>query len=71
MPTVPTIKVPVQAIAGGEDPGITVAEMEVFRTVPGGCDFHVLPAAGHMAAYEQPQEVAARMTAWLRQFERS
>jgi 3-oxoadipate enol-lactonase len=69
VPTVATISAPVLAIAGGEDGGITPAEMEVFRAAPGGCAFHVLPDAGHLAAYEQPRKVAALMAAWLKRFE--
>jgi len=68
VPTVATISAPILAIAGGEDPGVTPAEMEAFCAAPGGCDFHLLPDAGHFAAYEQPQAVAALVSAWLRQF---
>jgi len=63
--TVATIEVPVLAIAGGEDPGVTPAEMQAFSSAPGGCKFHLLPDAGHFAAYEQPQNVAALMERWL------
>ena len=59
VPTVATITAPVLAIAGGEDAAVTPAEMEAFRAAPGGCAFHLLPDAGHLAAYEQPQKVAA------------
>jgi pimeloyl-ACP methyl ester carboxylesterase len=69
LPTVATITVPVLAIAGGEDPGVTPAEMEAFRAAPGGCDFYLLAAAGHFAAYEQPLKVASLMAEWLQQFE--
>ena len=69
LPTVSTIRVPVLAIAGAEDTAVTPAEMEAFRSAPGGCDFHVLPGAGHFAAYEQPRKVAALMAPWLRQFD--
>ena len=69
VPTVATIRVPVLAIAGAEDSTVTPAEMEAFRPAPGGCEFHVLPGAGHLAAYEQPRKVAALMAPWLRQFE--
>lgn len=68
VPTVATINVPVLAIAGGEDPGATPAQMEAFRAAPGGCEFHLLPDAGHFAAYEQPRKVAALLAAWLRPF---
>jgi pimeloyl-ACP methyl ester carboxylesterase len=67
VPTVATIDVPVLAIAGGEDSAVTPAEMEVFNTAPGGCEFHLLPDAGHFAAYEQPRKVAALLAEWLRQ----
>jgi pimeloyl-ACP methyl ester carboxylesterase len=69
VPTVSTIRVPVLAIAGAEDTGVTAADMEAFRAAPGGCEFHVLPGAGHYAAYEQPKKVAALMAPWLRKFE--
>ncbi|MGO9776250.1 MAG: alpha/beta fold hydrolase [Terracidiphilus sp.] len=68
VPTVATITAPILAIAGGEDTGIAPAEMEAFRAAPGGCEFHLLPDAGHFAAYEQPREIAALISAWLLQF---
>ena len=68
VPTVATITAPILAVAGGEDPGITPAEMEVFRQAKGPVDFHTLPNAGHFAAYEQPETIAKIMTPWLRQF---
>jgi pimeloyl-ACP methyl ester carboxylesterase len=69
VPTVSTIRVPVLAVAGAEDTSVTPADMEAFRSAPGGCEFHVLPGAGHFAAYEQPRKVAALMAPWLRQFD--
>lgn len=66
--TVATISVPVLAIAGGEDPAVTATEMEAFRAAPGGCEFHLLPDAGHFAAYEQPAKVAPLLAAWLQRF---
>jgi pimeloyl-ACP methyl ester carboxylesterase len=69
MPTVATIGVPVLAIAGGDDPGVTPADMKAFNAAPGGCEFHLLPDAGHFAAYEQPQKVASLMAEWLREWE--
>jgi pimeloyl-ACP methyl ester carboxylesterase len=69
VPTVAGFSVPVLAIAGSEDPGITSAEMEAFYAAPGGCEFHLLPDAGHFAAYEQPQKVATLLAEWLRQIE--
>ncbi|HEY1649709.1 MAG TPA: alpha/beta fold hydrolase [Terracidiphilus sp.] len=64
--TVATIGVPVLAIAGGEDVAVSPVEMEAFRAAPGGCEFHLLADAGHFAAYEQPQTVAALLGSWLR-----
>jgi pimeloyl-ACP methyl ester carboxylesterase len=69
IPTVATLEVPVLAIAGGEDAGVTSAEMEAFRAAPGGCEYRVLPNAGHFAAYERPGEAAALLRPWLKQFE--
>jgi pimeloyl-ACP methyl ester carboxylesterase len=68
VPTVATIDAPVLAIAGGEDPAVTPLEMEALRAAPGGCEFHLLPDAGHFAACEQPAKVAELFAAWLRQF---
>jgi pimeloyl-ACP methyl ester carboxylesterase len=69
VPTVATITVPVLAIAGGEDPGVTPADMQAFNATPGGCEFHLLPDAGHLAAYEQPEKVAPLLAEWLRQLD--
>lgn len=68
LPTVASIQKPVLAIAGGEDTAIAPADMEAFRAAPGGCEFHLLPDAGHFAAYEQPQQVGSLLAAWLRRF---
>ena len=69
VPDVAGIDAPILAICGGEDPGITEAEMRVFETAEGGCEFHLLPDAGHFAAFEQPAKVAAWISPWLSQFE--
>jgi pimeloyl-ACP methyl ester carboxylesterase len=66
---VQSIEVPVLAIAGGEDTAASPAEMEAFTAAPGGCEFHLLPDAGHFAAYEQPGKVAALLAEWLREAE--
>ncbi|HEX4029977.1 MAG TPA: alpha/beta fold hydrolase [Terracidiphilus sp.] len=68
MATVATIDSHILAIAGGEDPAVTPVEMEALRAAPGGCDWHLLPDAGHFAAYEQPEPVAEWMTEWLKRF---
>jgi 3-oxoadipate enol-lactonase len=69
VPTVASITVPVLAVTGGEDGSVTPEEMETFCAVPGGCTYVLLADAGHLAAYEQPSAVAARMQEWLRLFE--
>ena len=68
VPTVAAIQSPVLAIAGGEDTSVSPAEMEMLRQAPGGCQFHLLEDAGHFAAYEQPDRVAAILQSWLQQF---
>ncbi len=68
VPTISTIRVPVFGISGGEDFAVSPAEMEAFRTAPGGCELHTLADAGHFAAYEQPEKVSALLAAWLHQF---
>jgi len=67
--TVATIDAPVLAIAGGEDTAVGAADMAAFQAAPGGCEFHLLPDAGHFAAWEQPQKVATLLAEWLRQLE--
>ncbi|HKF50502.1 MAG TPA: alpha/beta fold hydrolase [Terracidiphilus sp.] len=67
--TVATISVPVLSIAGGEDIAISPADMEAFRGAPGGCISHVLPDAGHFAAYEQPTRVAELFADWLQKID--
>jgi len=69
VPTVATITAPIFALAGGEDPGVTADEMRIFERAPGGCSFHQIADAGHFAAYEQPEPVAALLQAWLGQFQ--
>ncbi|MFZ0395892.1 MAG: alpha/beta fold hydrolase [Terracidiphilus sp.] len=65
LPTVATINVPVLAIAGGEDLNIAPSDMAAFQNAPGGCEWHLLPDAGHLAAYEQPSSVAGLLGEWL------
>jgi pimeloyl-ACP methyl ester carboxylesterase len=65
VPTIASITVPVLAINGGEDAGCPLEEMRAFEAAPGGCRFHQIPDAGHFAAYEQPERVAAILEPWL------
>ena len=66
---VASITAPVLAIAGGEDTAIAPSDMEAFSAAPGVCEFHLIPDAGHFAAYEQPEAVANLLAPWLRQFD--
>ena len=70
VPTVETIDVPVLAVAGGEDATVTPQDMDAFQHAAGKCEYHVIPNAGHFAAYEQPQKVAEIMIGWLTRFPR-
>jgi pimeloyl-ACP methyl ester carboxylesterase len=65
LPTVASMRRPVLAIAGGEDTAVNVSDVEAFCGSPGGCEIHVIPDAGHFAAYEQPQKVATLLSEWL------
>jgi 3-oxoadipate enol-lactonase len=68
VPIVAGIDAPILAVCGGEDPGVTSGEMQAFEASSGECEFHLLPDAGHFAAYERPHAVAALMKPWLLQF---
>lgn len=68
VPTVSTISVPILAVCGGEDGGVTPAEMQAFQSAPGRCEYHLIPDAGHLAAYEQPDTVASLIGAWAHSF---
>ena len=65
--TVATITEPVLAIAGGEDTAIAPGDVEAFRAAAVS-EVHVIPDAGHFAAYEQPERVADLLAPWLQQF---
>ncbi len=68
VPTVAAITVPVLAIAGAEDGAVTPEEMTALQAAPGGCSFHLVTDAGHLAAYERPRAVAIRFNVWLNQY---
>ncbi len=68
LPTVAIIDAPVLAIAGGEDLSVAPSDMAAFQNAPGACAWHLLPDAGHLAAFEQPRRVAEILASWLRSF---
>jgi 3-oxoadipate enol-lactonase len=64
--TVPTIRVPLLALSGGEDLASSREEMLAFLTAGGPrVDYTFLANAGHFAAYEQPGAVASVVQSWL------
>lgn len=65
IPTLGTITVPVCAVAGGEDQTSTPDEMHVIAEHVPGAEFHILASAGHYAPFEQPQEIACILKAFL------
>lgn len=67
--TVATISVPLIAVSGGEDNASSRADMLAFLSASGPrVDYTFLANAGHFAAYEFPDTVAAIVQPWLRLF---
>lgn len=67
VPTLPSIHVPVLAIAGGEDQSSTPHEMQVIATHVQAAEFQLIADAGHYAPWEQPENVTARIGGFLDQ----
>ncbi len=65
VPTLDTIRMPVCAIAGGEDQSSTPPEMRVVADRVPGAEFHLLADAGHYAPLEQPEAVAGILGEFL------
>lgn len=65
VPTLPTMHIPVCAVAGGEDMSSTPTEMRVVAEQVPGAEFHLLPDAGHYAPLEQPEKVASLVRDFL------
>jgi pimeloyl-ACP methyl ester carboxylesterase len=69
VPTVATINVPLLAVSGGEDNASSRADMLAFLNTSGPrVDYTFLSEAGHFAAYEYPDTVAAIVQPWLGRF---
>jgi 3-oxoadipate enol-lactonase len=64
VPTLKTIDVPTLILLGEEDPIATLADGELMRQHILGSRLSVMPKAGHLAAWEQPEAVGKL----LRQF---
>ena len=65
VPTLETIRVPVCAIAGGEDLISTPDEMRIIAERVQNAEFHLLPDAGHYAPLEQPEKIAGILQVFL------
>lgn len=64
--TLDTVRVPLLALAGGEDLAVSAADARVLTTASAPrVDYTFLANAGHFAAYEQPDAVAAVVRNWL------
>lgn len=69
VPTVATINVPLLAVSGGEDNASSRADMLAFLNTSGPrVDYTFLATAGHFAAYEFPDTMAAIVQPWLSRF---
>ncbi len=64
--TVGTINVPLLAVSGGEDNASSRADMQALLNTAGPrVDYTFLATAGHFAAYEFPDTMAAIVQPWL------
>lgn len=64
--TLETVCVPLLVVAGGEDLAVSPADARAFTvSAAPRVDYIFLADAGHFAAYEQPDTVAAVMRNWL------
>jgi 3-oxoadipate enol-lactonase len=69
VPTAATIRVPLLAVAGGQDLAVAAGDLRALLTADGPrVDYTYLADAGHFAAYEQPDTVAELVRNWLRLF---
>lgn len=67
--TIATINVPLLAVSGGEDNASSRADTLAFLNTSGPrVDYTFLAEAGHFAAYEFPDTVAAIVQPWLGRF---
>lgn len=57
--TLPTITVPVLALAGSDDVASTPREMKAIPDRIPGAEYHLLLGAGHFAPYEDPETTAS------------
>jgi pimeloyl-ACP methyl ester carboxylesterase len=64
-PKLGLIKVPTLVITGADDTVIPPAESDLLaRNIP-GAQLRVIPNAGHLVAFERPEEFNAALEEWL------
>jgi pimeloyl-ACP methyl ester carboxylesterase len=63
------VRVPTLILTGAEDHLIPVQESEALAGAIPGAELAVLPRAGHLVAFEQPEAFNDRLAAWLRRIE--
>jgi pimeloyl-ACP methyl ester carboxylesterase len=64
-PLLPTMTVPVLAVAGAEDPGIPPEAVRVIAESAPNAEFHLVEKAGHYAPFEVPEAMAEIVSEWL------
>lgn len=64
-PTVPTLSVPVLALAGEEDTLSSPAEMMELAKLSPQAEYRLLPGLGHFAPYEDPEKVSGILKAFF------
>jgi len=68
--TAATIRVPLLAVAGGQDLAVATEDLRALLAANAPrVDYTYLAEAGHFAAYEQPDVVAELVRNWLRHFQ--
>jgi len=61
---------PVMLLRGREDKTISTVDIERVREAIPQAEFHLIPEAGHLPQYEQPEEVGALLVNFLDRIER-
>jgi pimeloyl-ACP methyl ester carboxylesterase len=64
-PSLANIRVPTLVITGADDTVIPPAESDLLAKNIAGAQLKVIPNAGHLVAFEKPQEFNAALREWL------
>ena len=70
-PLLRQIKVPTHVVAGAADLIIEPAESQTMAQAIPGSQLQVIPDAGHLVAYEQPEAFNASLREWLERLDDS